>query len=187
MWIKAHSGCLYVVVLGSKRALEPALFSAPIGVAVGGDSDQLTRGNNLQLSPRRCGDNSNTDIIANVQTPIIFARQNYLLFSSKNIFFAVVIIYEVKNWTPDLRTTIHFHRTRDDPPACPNAPGHPVAVEVVNFPYSLTIKYMATRLIPSLILDHHAETQLQILAFRAAIFYGLSPHTKEREATPCRT
>ena len=42
---------------------------------------------------------------------------------------------------------------------------------------------MASRLIPSLILDHHAETQLQILAFRAAIFYGLSPHTKEREAT----
>ena len=99
------------------------------------------------------------------------------------MFSAVVTFYEVKNWTPDLRTTIHFHRTRDDPPACPNAPGHPVAVEVVNFPYSLTIKYMATRLIPSLILDHHAETQLQILAFRAAIFYGLSPHTKEREAT----
>ena len=45
MWIKAYPGYLYVVVLGSKRALEPALFSAPIGVAVGGDSDQLTRGN----------------------------------------------------------------------------------------------------------------------------------------------
>ena len=44
MWIKAYPGCLYGVVLGSKRALEPALFSAPIGVAVGGDSDQLTRG-----------------------------------------------------------------------------------------------------------------------------------------------
>jgi hypothetical protein len=93
------------------------------------------------------------------------------------MFSAVVTFYEVKNWTPDLRTTIHFHRTRDDPPACPNASGHPVAVEVVNFPYSLTIKYMATRLIPSLILDHHAETQLQISALRAAIFYGLSPHT----------
>ena len=99
------------------------------------------------------------------------------------MFLAVVSFYEVKNWTPDLRTTNHFHRTRDDPPACPNAPGHPVAVEVVNFPYSLTIKYMATRLIPSLILDRHAETQLQILAFRAAFFYGRSPHTKERKAT----
>ena len=44
MWIKAYPGYLYVVVLGSKRALEPALFSAPIGVAVGGDSGQLTRG-----------------------------------------------------------------------------------------------------------------------------------------------
>ena len=44
MWIKAYPGYLYVVVLGSKRALEPALFSAPIGVAVGGDNGQLTRG-----------------------------------------------------------------------------------------------------------------------------------------------
>ena len=86
MWIKAHPGYLYVVVLGSKRALEPALFSAPIGVAVGGDSGQLTRGNNLQLSPRRCGDNSNTDTIMNVQIPIIFTRKNYLLFSSKTSF-----------------------------------------------------------------------------------------------------
>ena len=92
MWIKAYPGCLYVVVLGSKRALEPALFSAPIGVAVGGDSDQLTRGKHLQLSPRRCGDNSTTDIIANVQTPIIFARQNYLLFSSKTYFSRSLLI-----------------------------------------------------------------------------------------------
>ena len=44
----------------------------------------------------------------------------------------VVLYYEVKNWTLDLRTLFHFHRTRDDPPACPNASGHPVAVEVVN-------------------------------------------------------
>ena len=44
MWIKAYPGYLYVVVLGSKRALEPALFSAPIGVAVGGDSGQLQGG-----------------------------------------------------------------------------------------------------------------------------------------------
>ena len=64
MWINASPGSLYIVVLGSKRALETALFSAPIGVAVGGDSDQLTRGEHLQLSPRRCGDNSTTDIIA---------------------------------------------------------------------------------------------------------------------------
>ena len=86
MWIKAYSGCLYVVVLGSERAPEPALFSAPIGVAVGGDSGQLTRGEHLQLSPRRCGDNSNTDNISNVQKPGNFTRQNYLLFSSKTYF-----------------------------------------------------------------------------------------------------
>ena len=29
MWIKSYSGCLYVVVLGSERALEQALISAP--------------------------------------------------------------------------------------------------------------------------------------------------------------
>ena len=36
-----------------------------------------------------------------------------------------------KDWTPDLRTLFHFHRSRDDPPRCLNASGHPVAVEVV--------------------------------------------------------
>ena len=46
----------------------------------------------------------------------------------------VVLYYEVKNWTLYLRTLFHFHRTRDDPPACPNASGHPVAVEVVVSP-----------------------------------------------------
>ena len=46
----------------------------------------------------------------------------------------VVTYYEVKNWTLYLRTLFHFHRTRDDPPACPNASGHPVAVEVVVSP-----------------------------------------------------
>lgn len=29
MWIKAYLGCLYVVGLGSERALNPALFFAP--------------------------------------------------------------------------------------------------------------------------------------------------------------
>ena len=37
-------------------------------------------------APRRCGDNSNTDTIMNVQIPIIFTRKNYLLFSSKTYF-----------------------------------------------------------------------------------------------------
>ena len=86
MWIKAYPGYLYVVVLGSKRALEPALFSAPIGVAVGGDSGQLTRGNNLQLSPRRCGDNSNTDTIMNVQIPINFTIKTIYYSALKHIF-----------------------------------------------------------------------------------------------------
>tara|TARA_B100000497_G_scaffold66462_1_gene75098 strand:- start:102 stop:311 length:210 start_codon:yes stop_codon:yes gene_type:complete len=63
MWIKAYSGCLYVVVLGSERAPEPALFSAPIGVAVGGDSGQLTGGNTSSY-PR--------DGVGTTATPIIY-------------------------------------------------------------------------------------------------------------------
>ena len=35
--------------------------------------------------------------------------------------------------TPNLRTKYHFYRAGYNPPACPNASGHPVAAEVVFF------------------------------------------------------
>ena len=65
-------------MLSFEWAPKPALFSAPIGVVVGGDSGQAGQGEHLQLSPRRCGDNNNTDIIINVQTVLIFINQNNL-------------------------------------------------------------------------------------------------------------
>ena len=63
----------------------------------------------------------------------------------------VVLYYEVKNWTLDLRTLFHFHRTRDDPPACPNASGHLAVVEVVFSQINGPQSHMAVYLCPALI------------------------------------